>query len=198
MKEEKKNNMITFGEKLKLARKQAGMSQEELAEKLMVSRSAIAKWEADKGYPDISNLKAISELLSVSLDDLLSDSEKIVANTIKEPIDLSVYPKPKGNSVVEDLLMLDKYGDADRITNLSHEKVKSTGEIVLDILSWGAVSLHDWMEDRSVYYLVEKNDSEYLVCVSNEFMTSSRLSKPMGKELSIGNIRLRKTLHRVK
>ena len=44
---------MTFGEKLKCARKEAGLSQEQLAEKLSVSRSAVAKWESDKGMPDV-------------------------------------------------------------------------------------------------------------------------------------------------
>lgn len=42
---------MTFGEKIRNARKEAGFSQEELAEKMSVSRSAIAKWETDKGMP---------------------------------------------------------------------------------------------------------------------------------------------------
>ena len=56
---EKEVGKMTFGEKLKNARQQAGFSQEELAGKLCVSRSAVAKWETDKGLPDIENLKAI-------------------------------------------------------------------------------------------------------------------------------------------
>lgn len=56
---------MTFGEKLKQARKNAGYSQEELAEKLAVSRSAVAKWETDKGMPDISNIKMIAHLLNI-------------------------------------------------------------------------------------------------------------------------------------
>lgn len=56
---------MTLGEKIKEARKEHGLSQEQFAEKLCVSRSAVAKWESDKGMPDIENLKAISFLLSV-------------------------------------------------------------------------------------------------------------------------------------
>lgn len=46
---------MTLGEKLKEARKQAGLSQEQLSEKLGVSRSAVAKWETDNGIPDVDN-----------------------------------------------------------------------------------------------------------------------------------------------
>ena len=84
---------MTFAEKLKEARKEAGLSQEQLAERITVSRSAIAKWETDKGMPDVNNLKIISQLLGVSVDYLLDDVEKISFNEIKEAIDPDDYEK---------------------------------------------------------------------------------------------------------
>ena len=66
---------MTFAEKLKTIRKQAGFSQEKLAEKLGVSRQAITKWETDAGIPDIENLMAISTLFSISIDELLSNEK---------------------------------------------------------------------------------------------------------------------------
>ena len=68
---------MTLGEKIKEARKQAGLSQEQLSEKLGVSRSAVAKWETDKGIPDVENLKALSSMLSVSIDFLLDNGESL-------------------------------------------------------------------------------------------------------------------------
>ena len=67
---------MTLGEKIREARRRCGLSQEQLAEKLSVSRSAIAKWETDKGLPDVGNLKILSRLLSVSLDRLLDESDE--------------------------------------------------------------------------------------------------------------------------
>lgn len=64
---------MTFAEKLKSIRKQAGMSQEQLAEKLSVSRQAVTKWETDAGIPDIENIMAISTLFDISIDELLSN-----------------------------------------------------------------------------------------------------------------------------
>lgn len=64
---------MTFAEKLKTIRKQAGMSQEKLAEKLGVSRQAVTKWETDAGIPDIENIMAISSLFDISIDELLSN-----------------------------------------------------------------------------------------------------------------------------
>jgi len=64
--------MTKFAEKLKGLRKQFNLSQEQLAEKIGVSRQAITKWETDGGMPDIDNLMAIASLFSVTMDDLLS------------------------------------------------------------------------------------------------------------------------------
>ncbi|MDO4747804.1 MAG: helix-turn-helix transcriptional regulator [Eubacteriales bacterium] len=84
---------MTLGEKIKEARKQCMLSQEELAEKMSVSRSAIAKWETDKGLPDIDNLKMIAKTLNVSLDYLLDDSDESERMVVRESYDLSQYGK---------------------------------------------------------------------------------------------------------
>ena len=73
---------MTLAEKLKFLRKQAGMSQEQLAEKLGVSRQAVTKWETDAGIPDIENVIAISALFDISIDELLSNK-----NGAKKPTD---------------------------------------------------------------------------------------------------------------
>ena len=67
---------MTLAEKLKSIRKQVGMSQEQLAERLGVSRQAVTKWETEAGIPDIENVIAISALFDISIDELLSN-EKI-------------------------------------------------------------------------------------------------------------------------
>ena len=66
---------MEFNEKLQQLRKQKGLTQEELAERLYVSRTAISKWESGRGFPNIESLKAISKYFSVSLDELLSGDE---------------------------------------------------------------------------------------------------------------------------
>ena len=66
---------MEFCEKLQALRKQKGQTQEELAEKLFVSRTAISKWESGRGYPNIESLKAISRHFSVTIDELLSGEE---------------------------------------------------------------------------------------------------------------------------
>ena len=66
---------MELNEKLQELRRQKGMTQEELAEALYVSRTAISKWESGRGVPSIESLKAISKYFSVSIDSLLSGEE---------------------------------------------------------------------------------------------------------------------------
>ena len=68
---------MEFHEKLQELRKSRGLTQEELAEALFVSRTAISKWESGRGYPSIDSLKEISRYFSVSIDDLLSGEQLI-------------------------------------------------------------------------------------------------------------------------
>ena len=66
---------MEFNEKIQELRKQKGLTQEELAEKLYVSRTAISKWESGRGYPNIESLKAIAKFFSVTVDELLSTDD---------------------------------------------------------------------------------------------------------------------------
>lgn len=66
---------MTFGEKLKKLRTDRGLTQDELAEKIFVTRTAVSKWESDRGYPNIESLKAIARFFSVTVDELLSSDE---------------------------------------------------------------------------------------------------------------------------
>ncbi len=66
---------MEFHEKLQELRKQKGLTQEELAESLYVSRTAISKWESGRGYPNIDSLKAIAKFFSMTIDELLSGEE---------------------------------------------------------------------------------------------------------------------------
>jgi transcriptional regulator with XRE-family HTH domain len=68
---------MEFHEKLQELRRQKGLTQEELAEKLYVSRTAISKWESGRGYPNIESLKAIAKFFSVTVDKLLSTDEAL-------------------------------------------------------------------------------------------------------------------------
>jgi transcriptional regulator with XRE-family HTH domain len=68
---------MEFNEKLQELRKARSLTQEELAEALYVSRTAISKWESGRGYPSIDSLKEISQFFSVTIDDLICPDEMI-------------------------------------------------------------------------------------------------------------------------
>lgn len=74
---------MEFYEKLQALRKSRGLTQEELAEALYVSRTAISKWESGKGYPSIDSLKGIATYFSVTVDELLS-GEKLLSIAERE------------------------------------------------------------------------------------------------------------------
>lgn len=70
---------MTLGEKIQQLRKASGISQEQLAEQLDVSRQSISKWELNESLPDIKKLIMLSELFSVSIDELLKDNSSAQA-----------------------------------------------------------------------------------------------------------------------
>jgi len=77
---------MEFNEKLQKLRTSLNMTQEELAEKLYVSRAAISKWESGRGYPSIDSLKAIAKFFNVTIDELICGEEMVslVEEDIKE------------------------------------------------------------------------------------------------------------------
>ena len=83
---------MEFNEKLQELRKSRSLTQEELAEALFVSRTAISKWESGRGYPSIDSLKEISHYFSVTIDDLICSEEMIsvAENEKKEFADKSL------------------------------------------------------------------------------------------------------------
>ena len=70
---------VEFSEKLQELRKAKSLTQEELAEALYVSRTAVSKWESGRGYPSIDSLKGLSRFFSVSIDELICPDEIIEA-----------------------------------------------------------------------------------------------------------------------
>jgi len=87
---------MSFGNNLREIRKQRGITQEALAERLGVSRQAISKWESDSGYPETEKLIAISEELSISLDYLLND----VSNAEESREEKTVVYAPSGKIAI--------------------------------------------------------------------------------------------------
>lgn len=81
---------MTFAEKLKSLRRRAGMSQEQLAERLNVSRQAVTKWETGAGIPDIENMIAVSALFRISLDELLMQGDARKGNIYESTTEYDV------------------------------------------------------------------------------------------------------------
>ena len=69
---------MEIGKQLKNARMHSGLTQENVAEKIHVSRQTISNWENEKSYPDIINVIELSSLYSISLDDLLKGDERMM------------------------------------------------------------------------------------------------------------------------
>lgn len=77
---------MEIGAKLKEARKQAGLTQEKVAENIQVSRQTISNWENEKSFPDIVSVIKLSNLYSVSLDNLLKGDQEMMDHLEKAPI----------------------------------------------------------------------------------------------------------------
>lgn len=75
---------MKLSEKLVSLRRASGMTQDELAAKLFVTRTAVSKWENNKGYPGIDSLKLLSQVYNISLDELISDDDVVAAQKAKK------------------------------------------------------------------------------------------------------------------
>ncbi|USK49916.1 helix-turn-helix transcriptional regulator [Bacillus sp. CMF12] len=85
---------MIFAEKLKKERKEKGWSQEELAEKLFVSRQSVSKWENGQNYPSIEIIIKLSDLFGVTIDELLRSDGELTEKVIKDSRQLA-YPRWK-------------------------------------------------------------------------------------------------------
>lgn len=153
---------MTLGKKLKEIRKNFGLSQEELAEMMHVSRQAITKWENDNGMPDVSNLQELSKVFGLTVDYLLDNDKPLPALSMRLELNKDDY-KNKISMYSE---MLKKYfGDAD-IYVLVRSKKMSFIDILIDTFTipWlGPVETADALSDLSPYYLVKNGDIKLLV-----------------------------------
>ena len=180
---------MTLGEKLREARKEAKLSQEEFAEKVGVSRSAVAKWESDRGIPDVENLKVIASLLNISIDYLLDDDTRLTFNETREPIDLDSFMKTGKCRDKKDAACYARYRDADAIYPLIRRKKQSLIEKTVDfVVRPGIIQLADYMNDSDGYFLVEMKGKQILVRVGKDFITSSELANKVDpKKFILGN-----------
>ena len=169
---------MTLGEKIREARRKCGFSQEQLAEKMSVSRSAIAKWETDKGLPDVGNLKMLARLLNVSVDHLLDEGQQTIPSVIRENYNLAAYGFGCGK-VKKDRVVQEKYPDAKICPLLARQDLKS-----MDLFSDNTPDCRTSPMDRikqtdKAFYLIEKENRQFLVTVTDLFVETRPLEHPV-------------------
>lgn len=97
---------MEIGKKLKNARIKAGLTQEKAAEKIDVSRQTISNWENEKSYPDIISVIALSDLYSVSLDELLKGDQKMTEHLAESTDVVKSNKKLTGAIILNIVLMI--------------------------------------------------------------------------------------------
>lgn len=170
---------MRIDEKIRKLRTDAGLSQQQLADALMVSRAAVAKWENGNGIPDFENLKGISDYFLVSLDILADDNASLDVTVKKERIDLTQFSTDNNNHRAYDAAALSRFADAYTIWRLCLEDRFNRGERIVNTLTFGLYrllwQLTHWKEYTGFYYLVDTEDGQFLIEFQDQIMTLTRL-----------------------
>ena len=159
---------MTIGDKIKHLRKEKGFSQEQLAQELFVSRAAVAKWEAGNGIPDIENLKKLSGVFEISIDELLD-------NHLPEKNDITVdNPICEQNEACPSL--------TETISDYYHQFIGKKCD--LELCDWNDGVNDVWVvgvDEGFVYYLKEvgkehkKNFKSILGALNKKYIDSVKL-----------------------
>lgn len=170
---------MTIAEKLHKLRRNAGLSQAQLAEVLHVSRAAVAKWENGNGMPDVANLKALAEYFQISIDVLLDDDQILDFSIRTERIDFSRYSSTASCRNVYDAVIVDKFPEAYSIYPVSLYYHLNRAERIANIMTLGLYKsiwqATHWKEYTGIYYLADTEDGQYLVEIDGENMVITQL-----------------------
>lgn len=169
---------MTLGEKIREARRKCGLSQEQLAEKLSVSRSAIAKWETDKGLPDVGNLKILARLLNISVDRLLDDTEDADESVIREPYNLAAYG-PGCEKVKKDRVVREKFPDARIYTLFGRQELSDPVLLAHHAMDCHTSALNLRNNVNKSFYLVERDERQLFVTLTDAFIEIRPLEQPL-------------------
>ena len=176
---------MTLGEKIREARRKGGLSQEQLAEKMSVSRSAVAKWETDKGLPDVGNLKTLARLLNASVDQLLDEGQPADASVIRENYNLDAYGYGCSR-VKKDRVVRKKYPDAAIYPLLGRqdpEKMELPSDNTPDCRTNPVDRVR---RTEQSFYLIEKDGRQFVVTVTDVYVETRPLEHPLqGNSFSI-------------
>lgn len=173
---------MKLSEKIKSYRKTFDLSQEQLAEKLNVSRQVITKWETEGGLPEISNLKGLAELMNVSIDYLL-DEEKIIEYPIlKERYTIKGMKNNFRNRYDYTVSLLKERYNEDAIIYGLTEIEHGERNIITKIFSFFTWKVSDisyftgWLGEIATWFLIEKNNQKLLIKVTKDFIETSDIS----------------------
>lgn len=147
---------MTFGNQLIKARKEKGFTQEQLAEELNLSRQTILRWEKNQVFPDISNLRAVAQVLNVSFDYLLgeveaADAKKKPKNVLNNLLDKKVKIHFFEETVND---YLDIYGKTCHVLDVEDDMLQIqltvNKELVMKIVSISSIRLISLVEEGSI------------------------------------------------
>ena len=169
---------MTLGEKIREARRKCSFSQEQLADKMSVSRSAIAKWETDKGLPDVGNLKTLARLLNVSVDHLLDDGEPAGISVIRENYNLDAYGYGCSR-LKKDRVVREKYPDSAIYPLLGRQELTSLDMPAENMPDCRANPADRIRQTDKAFYLIEKDNSQFLVTVTDVYVETRPLECPV-------------------
>lgn len=171
---------MTLGQKLKEIRKKFGLSQEQLAEIMNVSRQAITKWETDAGLPDTENLKELSRIFEISINYLLDNNNELPLLVMKKKLDKDNY-KNKISSYEE--VLKEYYPAPWKIYILTREKKMSKLEGIFDfIIGAGTIDVADALNDMSPYYLAIKDNIKLLVNIKDWVLEVKELNPDINEK----------------
>lgn len=149
----------TFGQRFSRLRKAKGLRQEDIAEKINISPQAVSKWENDISLPDITILSELSDLLGVSLDELLGKESKRVEMVAKEVKDFS--------KMMLRVVVNSKEGDKVRV-NLPMPLVKILFESGMKMPEINGKDYLNQLDLKQIIALVEQGVIGEIVTVDSE------------------------------
>lgn len=155
---------MTLGQKLKEIRKKFGLSQEQLAEIMNVSRQAITKWENDGGLPDTSNLQELAKVFGITIDYLLNNDNELPLLIMRKELDKSKY-KDKISSYPQ--ILKEYFPEPWEVFILTKGNKLGKVETVLDLFTGGDYALIKDVSDLSPYYLAKKDNLKLLVNIKD-------------------------------
>lgn len=146
---------MTLGEKIKEIRKRFGMSQEEFADLVKLSRQAVTKWESEICFPDIPNFEKIVRTFNLTADILLREEIELPPLTMIHVLDISTQKKSIHISILEDIF--NKHWDIYQVSTTP--RIKNIKSII----------------ERSSYYIMIKNDVKLFVLFQNNLLIIKEL-----------------------